>query len=142
MPPHPGPSSPELTQRYSRLRRKDTAPEVALRKALFAAGLRYRVTFRVPGRPRRSIDIAFPKQRVAVFVDGCFWHGCPVHGTSPRANSAWWRQKLATNVARDADTNQVLSNAGWTVVRIWEHEDPVEAVGRVSEVLTQPHQGR
>ena len=85
--------------------RRDTAPELALRRALHAAGYRYRVVHPVPGNRRRSIDIAFTRAGVAVFVDGCFWHGCPEHGTRPRANSDWWSTKLAANHARDEDTD-------------------------------------
>ncbi|MFD6164205.1 very short patch repair endonuclease [Oerskovia sp. NPDC060287] len=112
-------------------RRRDTAPEVALRKALHAAGLRYRVAYPVPGQRRRTIDIAFTRIRLAVFVDGCFWHGCPEHGTRPRANSEWWAAKLAANRARDADTDRVLAELGWFVVRVWEHEPTQEAADRV-----------
>lgn len=94
-------------------------------------GLRYRVQFAVPGNRRRSIDIAFTRVRLAVFVDGCFWHACPDHGTSPRTNSDWWQWKLERNVARDRDTDRLLTAAGWTVLRIWEHEDPRAAATRV-----------
>lgn len=108
----------------SAARRKDTAPELALRRELHARGLRYRVAYPVPGQRRRTIDVAFTRAKIAVFVDGCFWHGCPDHGTSPRSNSTWWGEKLAANIARDADTNRVLAELGWHVVRIWEHDDP------------------
>ncbi|PTU57864.1 very short patch repair endonuclease [Sphaerisporangium cinnabarinum] len=115
----------------STAKRRDTSPELALRRELYAKGMRYRVTFPVPGQKRRTIDIAFTRARVAVFVDGCFWHGCPVHGTSPRANGQWWKAKLAANRARDEDTDRVLRSMGWHVVRVWEHESPAEAAGRV-----------
>ncbi len=118
-------------------RRRDTAPELTLRRELHARGLRYRVAFPVPGQRRRTIDVAFTRLRVAVFVDGCFWHGCPEHGTSPRANSEWWRQKLAANAARDLDTDRVLSEAGWIVVRIWEHETAVTAADLVVDALSR-----
>lgn len=118
--------------------RRDTGPEVALRKALHAAGYRFRVVYPVPGNRRRSIDIAFTKAKVAIFVDGCFWHGCPVHGTQPKANSAWWAAKLASNRARDTDTDQLLQNAGWHVVRIWEHEDVDNAVAQIITVVGAP----
>ncbi|MGO1738111.1 MAG: very short patch repair endonuclease [Actinomycetaceae bacterium] len=135
VPSHPGSSSTSVSARMSRAARRDTAPELALRRLLHAAGLRYRVTYPVPGNRRRSIDIAFTRAKVAVFVDGCFWHGCPAHGTKPRANSDWWRIKLATNQARDADTNVLLRDAGWHVVRIWEHTDPTEAAEAVLATL-------
>jgi DNA mismatch endonuclease (patch repair protein) len=109
----------------SAARRRDTAAEVALRRALHAMGLRYRVAYPVPGQRRRTIDVAFTRARIAVFVDGCFWHGCPDHGTRPKSNSEWWKTKLAANHARDRDTDRILAELGWLVVRVWEHEDPV-----------------
>jgi DNA mismatch endonuclease (patch repair protein) len=115
----------------SRQARADTAPELALRRLLHARGKRYRVTWPVPGMPRRSIDIAFTRACVAVNVHGCFWHGCPVHGTSPAANSTWWRQKIDRNKARDVETRAHLEGLGWTVVEVWEHEDPAVALKRV-----------
>ncbi|NMO53839.1 very short patch repair endonuclease [Actinoplanes sp. TBRC 11911] len=111
----------------SRQRRRDTQPEIAIRRILHAMGLRFRVTLPIPGMPRRTIDIAFTRARVAVFVDGCFWHVCPEHRTSPAANAEWWATKLAKNQARDTATNEHLSGLGWTVIRIWEHEDPETA---------------
>ncbi len=78
------------------------------------------------------MDLAFTRARVAVFVDGCFWHGCPEHGTSPRLNSDWWRQKLDANRARDEDTNRVLGALGWVVIRVWEHENPEVAALRIA----------
>ncbi|WP_448070597.1 very short patch repair endonuclease [Georgenia yuyongxinii] len=115
--------------------RRDTACEIALRKHLFAAGLRYRVNYPVPGRRRRTIDVAFPRAKVAVFVDGCFWHGCPEHGTRPRSNSEWWAAKLAANRARDGETNEILEAIGWEVMRFWEHVDPSYAAERVAEAV-------
>ena len=85
----------------SGLRRRNTVPELAVRRLLHAAGLRYRVVYPVPGQRRRTIDIAFTRPRLAVFIDGCFWHGCRAHGSQPRANSEWWRHKIAANQARD-----------------------------------------
>lgn len=135
VPPHPGSSSPQVSARMSRAARRETAPELALRRALHADGYRFRVVHPVPGNRRRSIDIAFTRARVAVFVDGCFWHGCPVHGTQPRANSAWWTAKLAANRSRDADTDRLLREAGWQVVRVWEHEPVEQAVAAVVAAL-------
>jgi DNA mismatch endonuclease (patch repair protein) len=86
--------------------------------------------------PRRRADITFSAKRVVVFVDGCFWHGCPEHGTSPRNNGAWWADKLRKNVERDRETDAYLSASGWTVVRIWEHEEPEAAILRVIGALT------
>ena len=119
----------------SRAPRRETAPELALRRALHAAGHRFRVVYPVPGNRRRTVDIAFTRARLAVFVDGCFWHSCPEHGTRPRANEAWWAGKLEANRSRDADTDRLLREAGWSVVRIWEHEDVPGAVAKVEEAL-------
>ncbi|MFC8099978.1 very short patch repair endonuclease [Streptomyces sp. NPDC057363] len=118
------PSSAAVSARMSRQGSRDTAPEIAVRRLLHAAGLRYRVNVPVPGMPRRTIDIAFTKARVAVFLDGCFWHGCPQHATHPKANAAWWRTKLDKNMARDRETSEQLRKEGWTVLRFWEHEAP------------------
>ncbi len=85
--------------------------------------------------PRRSIDIAFPGIKVAVFLDGCFWHGCPQHATSPKANADWWRQKLDRNIARDRETNEHLVEAGWTVLRFWEHQDPAAVAADVAAAV-------
>jgi DNA mismatch endonuclease (patch repair protein) len=119
----------------SKQRTKDTAPELAIRKLLHARGLRYRVAWPIPGMKRRSIDIAFTRAKVAVFVDGCFWHSCPEHATRPAANDKWWSEKLARNMARDAATNEHLQQAGWRVVRVWEHEDASEVVDRIVREL-------
>jgi len=121
----------------SGLARKDTAPELALRRALHARGLRYRVAHPVPGNRRRTIDIAFTRREVAVFVDGCFWHGCPVHSRPVIANSRWWTEKLAANQARDADTNAWLTARGWRVVRVWECTPVQEAVVKVVAALAE-----
>ncbi|GGM37835.1 hypothetical protein GCM10010102_36810 [Promicromonospora citrea] len=118
-------------------RRKDTKPELDLRRLLHARGLRYRVTYPVPGRPRRTMDVAFTRAKVAIFLDGCFWHGCPEHATQPRANADWWRQKLRDNVERDADTTRVLTDQGWTVLRFWEHEEPASIADAIEAVLRE-----
>lgn len=115
--------------RMSRQRRRDTAPELVLRRSLHACGYRYRVTYPVPGMARRTIDIAFTRQRTAVFVDGCFWHGCPVHGTSPIANADWWCAKIDRNRRRDGETTMHLQNLGWRVIRVWEHDLHPEGCG-------------
>ena len=113
------------------LRRRDTGPELRLRRRLHALGLRYRVAYPIPGQRRRTIDVAFTRARVAVFVDGCFWHGCPVHGTRSGSNAEWWLRKLEANRARDADSTRVLSELGWQVLRFWEHEDADVAAAAV-----------
>jgi DNA mismatch endonuclease, patch repair protein len=121
----------------SRQRRRDTVPETELRRALYSRGLRYRVCWPVPGIPRRSIDIAFTRAKVAVFVHGCFWHGCPDHGTQPQANNDWWSSKLRRNVERDEETATYLRSLGWCVVNVWEHESPESAADRVQAALTE-----
>ena len=121
----------------STAKRRETAPELALRKVLHRRGLRYRVTYPVPGQRRRTIDVAFTRHRLAVFVDGCFWHGCPEHGTAPRQNSEWWQTKLAANEARDRDTDVVLASQGWRVLRAWEHEDPEKVADEIQRLLAE-----
>ena len=117
-------------------RRRDTRPEVALRRELHRRGLRYRVDYSpLPGL-RCRVDLAFTRARVAVFVDGCFWHSCPEHGTRPRTNSDYWEAKLALNRARDARNNEALGLSGWRVVRVWEHEDHKAAADRIVDALT------
>ena len=116
------PSSPAVQARLSRQRVRDTAPELALRQLLHAGGLRYRVDVApLPGLRRRA-DVVFTRARLAVFVDGCFWHRCPLHGTYPKNNADWWRTKLDRNVQRDRETDQALAEADWQVLRFWEHE--------------------
>ena len=117
----------------SRLARRDTEPEMLLRRELHKRGLRYRVQTKVPGNNRRTIDIAFTRTRLAVYVDGCFWHGCPEHHVHPKANSEWWRWKVERNQARDRDTDRDLTERGWHVLRVWEHVDATEAADLVQE---------
>ena len=131
----PEPSSPEASRRMKRVRQRGTGAELALRRALHAKGLRYRLHVPLLTKPRRVVDIVFPGPRVAVFVDGCFWHGCPEHGTWPKKNADFWREKIEANRARDADTNRRLEALGWTVVRVWAHEDPEEAAERVARIV-------
>lgn len=116
--------------------RRDTQPELALRSALHRAGLRYRVDYRVgEGRSAPRPDIAFPRLRIAVFVDGCFWHQCPEHGVMPKSNRAFWEPKLQANVERDARQTQHLEDAGWIVIRIWEHEPAEEGAARIQDAV-------
>jgi len=116
---------------------QDNPFEKALRSSLFRKGFRYRVHARLIEGSKRTVDIVFPRQRIAVFVDGCFWHGCPVHGTWPKNNAQWWRAKIAANLERDRDTDRRLTELGWTVIRVWEHEEVMAAVERVAAVLPQ-----
>jgi DNA mismatch endonuclease (patch repair protein) len=110
---------------------RDTRGELELRRELHRRGLRYRVDCAVLEGIRRRADIVFTRARVACFCDGCFWHSCPDHGTTPKTNTAWWLDKLELNVQRDRDTDRRLTTAGWLVVRIWEHEDVVTAADRI-----------
>ncbi|MFJ7152730.1 very short patch repair endonuclease [Streptomyces sp. NPDC100445] len=119
----------------SRQASKDTAAELAVRRLLHGAGLRYRVEYPVPGMARRRIDVAFTSVKVAVLIDGCFWHGCPEHATQPRSNAQWWRQKLDRNIARDVETTEHLVAGGWEVLRFWEHEPPEAVASRIVEVV-------
>lgn len=119
----------------SRLGQRDTAPELALRSELHRRGLRFRVDRApVPGIRTRA-DLVFPREKVAIYVDGCFWHGCPDHGTMPKANADFWGPKLARNKERDREIDGALAAEGWTVVRVWEHEDPVAAADRVYPIV-------
>lgn len=117
--------------------RRDTEPELALRRTLWKRGLRYRVDVAPILGTRRRADLVFTRIKVAVYVDGCFWHRCPIHATTPKANRAWWIEKLDANVVRDRDTDRRLREAGWTAVRIWEHEDPDEVADRVERVVRE-----
>lgn len=141
-----GPISPTRSRNMARIRGRDTRPEIALRRALWRLGLRYRLNYRILGvRP----DVVFVSAKIVVFVDGCFWHGCPIHYTRPRSTSAkFWEHKLQENVARDQLQTNILTTAGWTVLRLWEHaveSDPdgtAESVARVVNGSEAPSPGR
>jgi DNA mismatch endonuclease (patch repair protein) len=134
--PYPSPTSPEVTERMQRVRRVDTKIEVSTRSALHTRGLRFRKDFpvRLPERVVRP-DVVFPRLRIALFIDGCFWHCCPDHGTTPRANTDYWRPKLARNVARDRLVDSQLEAAGWDVIRAWEHEEVEDIANRVEDAI-------
>ena len=128
--------SSERSRLMSRIKSKGTGPEMALRRGLWREGLRYRVQY---GRER--IDIAFPGKKVAVFVDGCFWHSCPIHGNMPKSNAGYWKPKLEKNAERAAAKDARLHDAGWTVVHFWEHEINSDAGGcarKVQAILSNP----
>jgi DNA mismatch endonuclease, patch repair protein len=133
----PPASSPAVSARMSRLGRRDTAPELLVRSALHRRGLRFRVQRPLDFDRRRRADIVFARERVAVFVDGCFWHRCPDHATFPRANAKFWEDKLQRNVDRDRDTDARLAAAGWTVIRVWEHERPEDAADRIGATVME-----
>lgn len=122
-------------------RGRDTKPELAVRRLLHAAGLRYRVGVPPVAGLRRSADVVFTRARVAVFVDGCFWHGCPTHFTLPGHNAEYWRGKVTRNAARDRETDTLLQAQGWVVIRIWEHEDMTDAVREVIATVRERRAG-
>ncbi|MFF3994566.1 very short patch repair endonuclease [Streptomyces cyaneofuscatus] len=128
-------SSPATRSTMRGNRGRDTTPELRIRSLLHREGLRYRVSARPLPGVRRTADLVFTRARVAVFVDGCFWHGCPDHCRPARTNSDFWRAKIDGNRVRDAQTDQLLVEAGWRAIRIWEHEDPVRAARRVAAVV-------
>lgn len=116
-------------------RRRDTKPEMAVRRAVHALGLRYRVDARPLTSLNRRADLVFTRAKVAVFIDGCYWHGCPEHGTTARTNADYWGPKIQRNRDRDADTDDRLTEAGWGVLRAWEHEDPLSVAQRIASVV-------
>lgn len=128
-------SSPQVRATMRGNRSKNTAPERTLRSLLYQRGLRYRVDAQpIPGLRRRA-DVVFPRKRLAVFVDGCFWHGCPDHYRPSTKNTAFWERKLTVNRTRDAQTNEKFAAAGWTVIRVWEHEDMAAAAARIEAAV-------
>lgn len=127
----PTPLSTTVSDQMKRMPRASSGPELAIRKELHRRGLRFRVNYsKLPGRP----DIVFTRARVAVFIDGCFWHACPEHGILPKNNREWWRVKLARNVERDAEKDIVLRDHGWIVLHFWEHENPIDVADAVEHV--------
>lgn len=128
-------SSPSASRRMANVRQKGTDAEVALRQEMHRVGLRYRIDYEVLRNPRRVADMAFPGRKIAIFVDGCFWHGCPEHATWPKQNADFWRQKIEANRQRDSDTNERLRSLGWTVLRFWSHESPAEAARTIAHMV-------
>lgn len=128
-------ASDQRRQMMSRIRGRDTAPELSLRRHLWALHLRYRVQFRIGDtRP----DVVFIREKLAVFVDGCFWHGCPLHSAMPKNNRDFWEQKLRRNCERDAESTLKLLSEGWRVLRLWEHEieaSPGDCARRIALML-------
>ncbi|WP_210438808.1 very short patch repair endonuclease [Nocardioides xinjiangensis] len=133
----PEPLDEVVRRRMKRQGRRDTSVEMAIRRELHALGHRYRVDFRLEPSLRCRGDIVFTRRRVVVFVDGCFWHGCPVHATAPKNNAEWWRAKLDANMERDERNRTALTQLGWDVVRVWEHEEPADAVHRIRVAVEQ-----
>lgn len=127
----PSASSPAVSKTMSKIRRRDTKLELKVRRELHRRGLRFRVDYAaVPGRP----DIAFTRVMVAVFLDGCFWHGCPLHGTSPKSNADWWKTKMTRNLERDARVRDQLEDLGWLVLRYWAHDDVDDICDEIEDV--------
>lgn len=131
LPPESTASSPEVRASMRANRGRDTRPELALRQLLYRHGLRYRVDARPLSELRRRADVVFPSDRVAIFVDGCFWHGCPEHYRPAVRKVDFWRDKIDGNRARDTETNDMLVAAGWRVIRVWEHENLAVAAERI-----------
>lgn len=121
-------SSAPVRRNMQANRGRDTGPELAVRRRLHGGGLRYRVNYRFPGARRRTIDIAFTRARIACFIDGCYWHQCPVHFVMPKTNRLFWAAKFEANVTRDLESTAALQAQGWTVLRFWEHEHPESIV--------------
>ncbi|WP_420371967.1 very short patch repair endonuclease [Mycolicibacterium smegmatis] len=138
----PAASSESVRARMSKQRRRDTQPEVRVRQILHARGIRFRVDARPESDLRCKADILWRSLRLAVFVDGCFWHGCPEHTTRPRANAEWWAQKLDANVTRDRRTDSALAARGWVVLRFWEHEDPTAVADVICSQLGERRRPR
>lgn len=133
----PAPASDQVRRRMCTQRERDTRTERVLRQALHGRGLRFRLHQRLLPGSRREADIVFAASRVAVFVDGCFWHGCPDHATWPRNNARFWREKIEMNRERDRETSDQLTALGWAVVRVWEHESPVDASDRIAKLIEE-----
>ena len=124
----PLPKSDLVSTQMKRMPRGDTGPEIALRQELYRRGLRYRIAPKaLPGKP----DIALTRARIAIFVDGCFWHSCPEHGTLPKHNRDWWKAKLEATVERDKRKDEELTSQEWLVVHVWEHDSIIEAADRI-----------
>ena len=126
---------PVVSSRMSRVRSRDTKPELAIRSELHRRSLRFRVHQRPVESFRRTADIMFRPAMVAVMIDGCYWHGCPDHYRPSTKNSTFWQEKIASNLKRDQETNETLSAAGWLVLRFWEHEDPINVADRIQELV-------
>jgi DNA mismatch endonuclease (patch repair protein) len=137
----PEPLDETVRRRMRRQGRRDTKLELEIRRRLHTLGYRFRVDYRPEPSLRTRGDIVFTRKKVVVFVDGCFWHGCPLHATAPKNNAEWWRDKLAANMARDAKNRAALEQFGWTVIPIWEHERPSDVVRRIELQLSPGPEG-
>ncbi len=132
-------SSPGRRRNMQAIRARDTQPELAVRRVLHSRGLRFRVSIAPDPDLRRKADIVFTKAKVAVFIDGCFWHGCPQHGrVAFKHNVDYWPNKIAANIARDIDTNIKLEACGWLVLRFWEHEGAAAVADKIQMTIRSP----
>lgn len=134
----PEPLNAYVRLQMQRMPTKNTKPEVLLRRELFRRGMRFRVNYKVL---KTKPDIVFTRAKIAIFVDGCFWHRCPDHGTVPKNNHDWWAAKLEGNVQRDLRNTDCLEDQGWTVLRFWEHVSPYEAADKVQGMWRRKHAG-
>ena len=132
----PKPSSDAARKRMEAAKPKGTLPEIKLQSALEQVGVLFEVDVKPIDNLQRRADILIRDERIAIFVDGCFWHGCPIHGTQAKANAKFWADKINRNKERDLDTNRRLAEDGWTVLRIWEHEDPKQISNQVVELIS------
>ncbi len=138
MPPQPSSQRSDAARRATAANRgQGTRPERAVRALVHARGLRYFVNRTPVEGLRRTGDLVFPRRRVVVFIDGCFWHRCPEHFRMPTANPGYWQPKIARNVERDRETDRRLADAGWRVLRFWEHEDPVSVADRIESAVRE-----
>ena len=131
----PAASSPDVRRRMQAVLRKDTGPEVLLRSALHRLGLRFRKDCRPIRSLRCTADVVFRRQKVCVFVDGCFWHGCPLHFDAPKTNAKWWREKVRQTARRDQKRSKLLRDDGWTVIRLWEHDLGADILNQSVELV-------
>jgi DNA mismatch endonuclease, patch repair protein len=131
----PSASSEAALRRMKAAKPRDTAAEKAIRSTLHRLGLRYSIDAKPAKELNRRADILFRTLKVAVFIDGCFWHGCPIHGTQAKANAEFWRAKISRNQERDVQTTEYLEKEGWKVIRVWEHEDPLAASQKIYNIV-------
>ncbi|GGU25829.1 very short patch repair endonuclease [Streptomyces violascens] len=136
-PPGSWASSAGRRRNMQAIRSRDTKPERLIRQLVHAQGLRYRVSAKPLPDLRRTADMVFRPAKVAVFIDGCYWHGCPEHYVPPKTNSGYWSEKVARNMGRDRDTDEQLSAAGWTVLRFWEHEPPEQCALQIAAAVSR-----
>ncbi|MFF8651713.1 very short patch repair endonuclease [Streptomyces griseoluteus] len=141
-PPGSWASSAARRRNMQAIRSRDTTPERLIRSLVHAQGFRYRVAARPLPNLRRTADLVFRPAKLAVFIDGCYWHGCPQHYVPPKTNSGYWSDKVARNMARDRDTDDQLRAAGWTVLRFWEHDPAEECALKIAATVSHLRQGK